>query len=121
MKLYRLMKSDGGTPPLPVIGDRFGQLGVRPNDGRPVFDIEADAAGLVHPGTDGMSTFDAPNPPKPKLLDWVIESDDLGGGLRVIPSPDTAGRFHIAPARSMTLAEYQYLLGETRDLWEPVT
>ena len=98
------------------MGDSFGTLGVRPSTrttGR-TSDITVDAAGMVHHGTEGMSTFDTPNQPDSRHVDWVIESDAIGGDLSVVASPATPGRFHIVPARSMTLAEYQYRLAETR-------
>jgi hypothetical protein len=75
---------------------------------------------MVHYSDEGMSTFDTPNRPMPNFPDWVIESDDIGADLKVVPSPTTRGRYHVVPARSMTLAEYQYRLGETRDLWEQI-
>jgi hypothetical protein len=53
-------------------------------------------------------------------VDWVIESDEIGENLKIVPIPKTQGRYHIVPARSMTLAEYQYWLAETRELWERV-
>ncbi|HVK17519.1 MAG TPA: hypothetical protein VM533_11275 [Fimbriiglobus sp.] len=120
MKLYRKMKvvADGK----PRVGDSFGTLGVRPSTrttGR-TSDITVDATGMVHRGTEGMSTFDTPNQLDSRHVDWVIESDAIGGDLSVEASPTTPGRYHIVPARSMTLAEYQYLLAETRDLWERV-
>ena len=106
----------------PRVGDSFGTLGVRPSTrttGKSS-DITVDGAGMVHPGTEGMSTFATPNEPDSKHVDWWIESDDIGGDVLVVPSPATPGRYHIAPARSMTLAEYQYRLAETRDLWHRV-
>ena len=120
MKLYRLMKPDGGTPPRPLRGDRFGELGARPPGRGTTVDVPVDTAGMVHPGDEGLSTFDRPNRPKRNYQDWVIESDLIGGGLAVVASPDTPGRYHIVPARPMPFAEYQYLLGETQDVWEPV-
>lgn len=122
MKLFRLMKSDAsGTTPR--TGDTYGTLGVRPSTrttGR-TFDIEVDTVGAVAPGPDGLSTFDTPNRPDARHADWVIESDALPPELAVVPSRHTAGRYHIAPARTMTLAEFQATLASTGPLWERVT
>jgi hypothetical protein len=104
----------------PRVGDSYGTLGIRPSTrttGR-TSDITVDAAGMVHPGTEGMSTFDTPNRPDSRHVDWAIESDAIGGNLAVVASPTTPGRYHVVPARSMTLAEYQHWLAETRDLWD---
>ncbi len=120
MKLYRMMKlAPGGRP---EVGDSFGRLGVRPSTklNCKTTDITVDATGMVGFGTDGMSTFDHPNAPDSRHVDWVIESDRIEGHLCVVPSPTTAGRYHIVPARSMTLVEYQFWLAETRDFWEQV-
>jgi len=97
-------------------------LGVRPSTKTTCtsHDIAVDVAGLVHHDVDGMSTFSTPNMPDSKHVDWWIESDAIGGNLDVVSSPATPGRFHVVPARLMTLAEYQYWLAETRDLWERV-
>jgi hypothetical protein len=67
-----------------------------------------------------MSTFDTPNAPDSRHVDWVIESEDIGDNLSVVDSPTAPGRYHIVPARSMTVNEYQYWLTETRDLWARV-
>ena len=116
-----MMKQDD-TGDNPRIGDSFGRLGVRPltRTTGTTFDITVDVAGKVHPGTEGMSTFDTPNQPDPKHRDWVIETDDLPSELAFVSSPDTPGRFHIVPRRTMSLAEYQNVLAATQDLWEQV-
>ena len=120
MKLYRMMKiaADGK----PKVGDSFGTLGVRPSTRTTCQnpDITVDSARMVHSGTEGMSTFDTRNAPDSKHVDWWIESDSIGGNLAVVPSPTTPGRYHIVPARSMTIDEYQDWLAETRDQWERV-
>jgi hypothetical protein len=106
----------------PKVGDTFGTLGVRPSTrttGR-TSDITVDNAGMVHQGNEGMSTFDKPNAPDLRHADWVIDSADIGGGLMIVPSPTTAGRFHIVPARSMSLVEYQTFLAATRNQWQRV-
>ena len=79
-----------------------------------------DTVGAVAPGPDGLSTFDTPNRPDARHADWVIESDALPPELAVVPSRHTAGRYHIAPARTMTLAEFQATLASTGPLWERV-
>ena len=121
MRLFRMMKVDD-TGSKPRIGDTFGRLGVRPSTRTTgtVFDIPVDPTGVVHPGPDGLSTFDSANRPDPKLVDWVIETADLPPDLAVVPSATTEGRYHIVPRRPMTLAEYQQLLAATQDDWEPV-
>jgi hypothetical protein len=67
-----------------------------------------------------MSTFDRPNAPDSRHADWVIDSKDIGGDLMIVPSPTTPGRFHVVPARSMSLVEYQTSLAATRDHWQRV-
>lgn len=120
MKLYRLMKVDADGRPR--IGTSFGTLGVRP-PGRGtglVADIEVDANGNVHPGFDGMSTFDRPLAPDRRHALWFIEiadENDLGPDLCVVSSPHTAGRFHMTPCRVMSLSDYQAPLAATRELW----
>jgi hypothetical protein len=120
VKLYRMMKSD--TDGKPKVGDSFGTLGVRPSTRTTgsVSDITVDAGGMVHHGTEGMSTFDSPIAPDSRHADWVIEADKIGGDLVVAASPTTPGRYHVVPARSMTLTEYQAFLAATRDLWQRV-
>jgi hypothetical protein len=119
VKLYRMMKSDNG---LPKIGSSYGHLGVRvPGRGTSrTFDISPDASGIVQTGTDGLSTFDSPagfrNDPKFEI--FSIESEELLSDLVVVPSVDTLGRFHLVPARSMTVDQYQEALAGTQDLWQ---
>jgi hypothetical protein len=120
VKLYRLMKVDVGD--VPKIGTSFGMLGVRP-PGRPgavTKDIDVDENGNVHPGTDGMSTWNQPLTPDRKHALWEIESETLGSDLAIVESPKTPGRFHIVPAREMSLDEYQDTLASTQYLWQRV-
>ena len=120
MKLYRLMKVADGD--VPKIGTSIGTLGVRP-PGRPgglVADIDVDANGKVQPGPDGLSTWDQPLTPDRKHAVWEIESDNIGADLAIVQAPTTPGRFHLVPAREMTLDEYQAALAATQRLWRRV-
>ena len=123
MKVYRVMKvaADG----LPEVGNRFGQLGVRPKDpanAKKRFDVAASGpTDAVHPGDGGMSVNADPNavrPPDDEFVLWEIDSNDLGPALRL--SPARVPHYHVEPGSPTTLAVYQDQLAATRTLWRRV-
>jgi len=116
-----MMADDDG---LPLVGVKFGMLGVRPKD--PVnpkkrFDVSASKpTDTVHPG-DGISVNTDPTaikPPDDEFLLWVIEDGELGSELAVKEAGPP--HYHVGPAHDMTLAELQRHLGDTRDRWQRV-
>ena len=130
-KLYREMDiaSDG----LPLVGPTNLALGVR--TGGRLFDIPVGDDGTVEPRAvseprGGMSV--APRSPmnlhmrhRPPELGgegeypvWSISSQDLGPDLMYQETSPTHGR--VAPAREMTLEEYEAALEATRDRWTRV-
>ena len=125
LPLYRSMRvaEDG----LPEVAPTARTLGARPGTDA---DIVVDAEGNVHPGTGGMSV--SPNDPmnlpshrRPPDLGgtgkdpvWCISSCNLGPDLQYRPDPkDPLGHGFVEPSRTMTLAEYQRALAETRTRW----
>jgi hypothetical protein len=122
VKLYRMMKeaADG----LPLVGDKFARLGVRPFRPGHRFDVPAvDPDDPVRPGEGGLSVFAGPpeslpaglRPPKARDPLWEIDDADLGVGLKAVP----AGPPHyvIEPDVETTLAAFQTLLSATRARW----
>lgn len=123
MKLYRVMKVDADGKP--QVGTRSYMLGVRPTDPantdpRRRFDVDAvTGSDTVLPGK-GLSTSLDPATlrSRPGEALFVIESDDLGGGLR--ENPDNPPHCLIEPGRPMSLADFQQALADTHDLWQQV-
>lgn len=123
MKIYRLMKVDKDG--LPIVGDRFGQLGVRPKD--PLkpnkrYDVTATTpTDAVLPGEGGMSVNADPTElqsNEKELVVWEIDDSDLGPELRLQPAG--APHFHVEPASASTLAHFQDGLAATRPNWKRV-
>jgi hypothetical protein len=120
--LYRAIRIDYDGRPL--LAPTARGLGVRPD-----IDIPVDDAGMVEPGTGGMSVAEGslehlPAHRRPPAhggtgLDpvWRIEEDDLGEGLtyRLEEPPPAHGM--VEPAWGMHLEEFELALAETRDLW----
>jgi hypothetical protein len=123
VKLYRVMKIDLDGKPL--VGTKFGMLGVRPTDPsnknprrRP--DVAAvSATDIVSPG-EGLSTSLDPNVFKlrPGEAVFEIDTDDLGPDLR--DNPDSPPHCLVQPIAPMTLESFQLAVADTRDLWEQV-
>ncbi|VTU00636.1 unnamed protein product [Gemmataceae bacterium] len=123
MKIYRLMKvaPDG----LPLVGTKFGMLGVRPRDPanpKKRFDVPAAApADPVQPGSGGLSVNTDPaalKPPDDEFVLWEVTHDALGSGLRV--TPDGPPHYVIEVAGPTTLDEMQRRIAETREHWKRV-
>jgi hypothetical protein len=126
-RLYRGMKPDPDDG-CPSTGPGKRLLGAVPG-----IDILPDDAGMVYPGTEGMSV--SPHSPeflpewrRPPALGgtgkdpvWVIESEKLPTDL--IYAPDGQGERHgwVEPSTAMTLTSYQDALAETRETWERST
>ena len=131
-KIYRGMKQEQGKP---ALGTTATTLGVRVPA-----DIEADANGLVHPGTGGMSVspslqdlpgFRVPTrlqavfpaaEGKDDLFIWSLEIDGFVNGpltdklnLRVDPSDSKHG--FVEPTVSMSLSDYLNALQMMQDDW----
>jgi hypothetical protein len=106
----------------PLVGPTALALGVRPGVDIPV------VAGSVHPNTGGMSV--APDRPgnlhrtrRPPAYGgsgkdpvWWISTDRLGGDLQYRQDSPTHGL--IGPAQTMTLAEFQRRLEDTKPDWK---
>ena len=131
-KIYRGMKQEQGKP---ALGAAATTLGARvPND------IEADAGGLVHPGTGGMSVsptlrtlpyFCVPERlqmiyPRARgrndLAVWSMGTGDFAEGsvtenLNLRPDPANTKHGLVEPASSMTLDDYQNALAATQEAW----
>ncbi len=123
MKLYRLMKKarDG----LPVVGIKFGMLGVRPkNSLKPKnrFDVPAILPfDLVRLGDGGLSVNVDPDelkPPDEEFVLWVIDSEHLEFGLEAIPA--NPPHYIIGVTVEMTLVDFQQCLTATRNHWQLV-
>lgn len=106
----------------PLVGIRFGMLGVRPRV--PTSPNRSDVSAvkdddLVHPG-EGLSTSPDLDSLQTRRGERVfeIESDQLSTELKT--NHDRAGHCLIEPANRVTLVEFQRALAETRDLWHPV-
>ena len=119
MKLYRkfFLAADGK----PVVGTRFGMLGVRPYDpARPgrTTDVKAiRGADPVRPG-EGLSVYTDPagiRVQAPDLVLCAIEAADLPPELAAADAGDP--HWQIEPAAVMTLDGLQAALGRTRELW----
>lgn len=123
---------------LPVIGDRFAELGVRPGK-----DIDTDSDGMVGPGKGGMSVRSSVEQMNfnfiPKRYAHLIDgargdnrhelycagSGPFANGafareleLRIDPSDSSHG--FVEPAHFAELREYQRNLAATRDQWTVV-
>lgn len=118
------MRSDDDGHPL--VGGSARTLGPRP-DGS---DIDADEDGMVHPYTGGISVGLAPEylpeHRRPAKFGgtghdplWMIQSDDLGAGLRYREDEELAGHGFIEPTWEMSYAEYEERLAATREGWRP--
>ena len=120
MKLYRVMKVDVDGKPL--VGIRFGMLGVRPKVPTSTNRSDVSAAkdnDSVYPG-EGLSTSTDPEslPTRRGERVFEIESDQLSTELKT--NHDRPGHCLIEPANRVTLVEFQQALAETRDSWHPV-
>lgn len=118
MKLSRkfFLAADGK----PVVGTRFGMLGVRPFDPtRPGRRNDVNAtrgADPVRPG-EGRSVYTDPagiRVQAPDLILCAVEAADLPPELADVDAGDP--HRHIEPAFEMSLDEFQAALGRTRDL-----
>ncbi len=101
-------------------------------DVRVPIDIQADEAGLVRPGSGGMSVSpnDVKNLPKSRLPPefggtgkdpaWYIEVEDLGRNLAYKPDPNEETHGYIEPVRTMTLKEYESELHATALNWHKI-
>jgi hypothetical protein len=119
--LYRAMREDHSGAPM--IGPTARTLGVRPH-----VDVLLDAAGLIQPGTGGLSV--APDRPenlhplrRPPAFGgtgkdpvWYINADLLPGDLQFRQDSLTHGL--IEPRMPMSLADFQDALARTRTAWK---
>ncbi|HEU5159763.1 MAG TPA: DUF6531 domain-containing protein [Streptosporangiaceae bacterium] len=121
--IFRGMRESGGVPEL---GQSARTLGARPGT-----DIPVDANGMVHPRTGGVSASpDSPTnlPPHRRPPEfggtgrdpvWQTSSEGLPDGLTYRPDPaNPSGHGFIEPSRSMSIEEYQGLLGSTQGSWQ---
>lgn len=133
-KIYRVMREEHGKP---AVGPSSSKLGVRVPD-----DIPTDDAGLVHPGTEGMSVAPSlatlPERMLPKRFRkqgfpaargndsafvWTMgEGPFVAGkvapGLALRPDPEAPERHgFVEPERPVPLEQYETALSVTRDLW----
>ncbi len=131
-KIYRGMKQDQGRL---ALGPTAQTLGARVPE-----DIEADAAGMVRPGTGGMSVSpslrDLPYFRVPKrlralhstatgsndLFVWSMGTGDFVGEpvnnqLCLRLDPDDGKHGFVEPAKGMSSNEYQNALTATQDQW----
>jgi hypothetical protein len=116
VKLYRVMKVDADGKP--VVGTRGYMLGVRPQGGPGRPDVTAaNDSDPVTPG-EGLSTSLAQGSLRIGNNEamFAIDTDALDPAL--MPNPDRPPHCLIEPSRPVTLAEFQQLLADTRDLWE---
>lgn len=122
MKLYRKMTPDADG--LPVVGSRRNMLGVRPrNPANPGFRADVNATAEtdpVGPG-EGLSVYDSADAIHPHIRGvlYAIDADDLPASLMPVQRGRDAFHYQIEPARAMTLGQFQALLADTRDSWEP--
>jgi hypothetical protein len=134
MALLRIMMIDSGTG-RPKIGAKSFQLGVRPFDGNPYFDVSAvSGTDLVDPATaQGLSCTTMPIEKfvlvaephlkrNSKRRIWEIESDQLPASVVAVhrPTEDDPDHWQIEPVFTMTLQEFQALLASTEDNWNLV-
>jgi RHS repeat-associated protein len=121
--VFRGMTNDNGSP---QIAQSARGLGARVGPG---LDIEADAHGMVHPGTGGISVApsvgDLPAHRRPPEFGgtgkdpvWKMNTDDLGSDLKHVA--DKPGHGTIQPSRSMHVDDYQKALAETQQKWKKV-
>jgi hypothetical protein len=129
-RIFRAMLKDGD---LPMVGTQARMLGPAPKD------IEADAAGAVHAGRDGISVAPSlrllPSHHIPKRL-RQLAPDATGSNTSVIwrhgegafadratVAPhlelrvDTSEHGVVAPDSTMSLTDYQLALAITRTNW----
>lgn len=123
MKLYRLFRID--VDGQPVVGPKFGMLGVRPvNPAFPKkrFDVNAVVGSdLVCPGSGGFSVFSDPAAIQIQASDLVLfEIDTADLGNRLIQVEAGQSHYHVEPCAELTLEEFQHSLAETRNFWRPV-
>ncbi|MGW4947749.1 DNRLRE domain-containing protein [Actinoplanes sp. NPDC004185] len=124
--IYRGMTKDADGAP--KVGDTARTLGARKGT-----DIKADAQGMVHPKTGGMSV----SPGSPRNLPshrrpsewggngkdpaWQMDSGGLPDGLSYRSDPaNPSGHGFIEPSRPMPFEQYQSLIGGTRGLWRVI-
>jgi hypothetical protein len=128
MKLYRRMIAD--TDGKPLVGDRFGMLGVRPKGRAGRSDVDAAAPADVVPtaARKGMSVNadvnKVPQPAGDEFVMWVLDipDDDPATvlGTELTADPDRPPHHVIKPAHDMPLADYQQALASTREHWQRV-
>ncbi len=116
-----------GRAGVPVTGASARSLGARPD-----WDIPIDDAGLVRPGTGGISVSpeDPRNLPTHRLPPefggtgkdpiWTIGEYELGEHLSYRPDPRNPKHGLIEPTHTMTFEEYQQALHGTRNRWRRV-
>ena len=140
-RIYRSMRAEGGKP---VLGSTSATLGVRVPDTLNASvepDIPLDDAGLVHPGTGGMSVSPSPGHlparripqrlrhryPKAagsdKLMVWAMGDgpfvdDAITGNLRLRLDPENRNHGFVEPAAPVLADAYVTNINLTRDLWE---
>jgi hypothetical protein len=125
MRLFRLMKTD--TDGKPLVGDRAMALGVRPADpAKPLkrSDVPAvNGTDPVRPLEGGLSCYADPADialAAKQLQLWSIDERDVPPELLVrLTGPGS--HHHIEPGDEMPLNEFQELLADTRDFWQPET
>jgi len=101
---------------LPMVGNRFGMLGVRTPK-----DIAVDTNGQVHPESGGLSVErdieDVPFDPSPKFR--IFEAPrELPESL--VFREDKPGHVNSEPATTCTIEEFQRALASTRADWVPI-
>jgi hypothetical protein len=126
VRVCRGMQEDSDA--LPKSGSTARTLGVSPSG--QFGDIIVTVGDYVFPGTGGMSV--SPWPPenieehrRPEEFGgtgkdpvWEMDTEDLPRELRYQPDPEKPDvHGYIAPARWMSLSEYQRVLHGTRTLW----
>jgi len=123
VKTYRVMLLDANGRP--VIGTRFGMLGVRPTDPnnsnpRRRFDVAANDPNDEVVGGEGLSTSLDPNVLKVRNGEGMfeLETADLPAELR--ENPDHPPHCLIEPSVPTTLQDFQLALAGTLDLWQRV-
>ena len=123
MKLYRKFRVDADGKP--IVGTKFGMLGVRPtdpNNRKKRADVKAvNGSDLVRRGGGGLSVYTDPTAILIQAADLVlceIDTADLPPGL--LETAASKPHYLIEPSQQMTLDEYQELLADTQDLWQPV-
>jgi hypothetical protein len=123
MRLFRLMKVDADGKPR--VGDRAMALGVRPadptNPAKRSDVLAATDTEPVRPFEGGLSCYADPADialAAKQLQLWSIDERDVPPELLVrLTGPGS--HHHIEPGDEMPLAEFQQLLADTRDFWQP--